>query len=366
MEQATSPTVLIHLPRGPFLHDEEDDVSTVSILQSTLTCPIVQINYRLSREQQFPTPVHDVLAGYDWILENLLSKRAITRAGRSEHVGKIAVCGELIGGGLATALALTECRIGEPGIVAAAVNNPLVDWVSLEEPATRSVKRSRRNSSPAVPGLAPGMDEVLSSRTQLFKRPGDYFDPFASPILFFRSAGVEVPPEPVAVPGDDMEYLSILEREDFLLQEGSREHPGASLGSEISDDKVAKVQRKSSRRFPSKALRLRLPSFHISTGLASPLKTQTSEFTTLIRQSLARQSKHAMSNTHEFGLKVLLDEEEDGEMDHEQLLARNLQRAEAEEKARFETYDGLGLWDGSTDGRARVLGVAEWLRGIIR
>lgn len=210
------------------------------------------------------------------------------------------------------------------------------------------------------------MNDVLSLRAQLFKRPADYFDPFASPTLFFRAAGVEVPAGRTFVPADDMEHLSILEHEDFLREEGIAGRFAASLEFDQSNGGAEKPQRKASKRFPSKTLGLRLPSFRVSTGLASPLGIQATEFTTLLRQSIIRQSKHAASNAHEFGRKVLLDDEEDDGIDAEQLYTRDLERAEANEKAQKPTYEGLGLWDSSPDGKARVLGAAEWLKRVVQ
>ena len=125
-------TVLIYLPRGPLLHDSIHSASTVSLLNRALPYPVVQLNYRCGRNNQYPGPIHDVLAGYDWIKTHLLPQRHVARAGRSERVGQVAVCGELIGGGLATMLAVTECQIGRPGIRAAAVNNPVLDWVDID------------------------------------------------------------------------------------------------------------------------------------------------------------------------------------------------------------------------------------------
>lgn len=94
------------------------------MLRETAAATIARINYRASSEFQFPTPFHDVLFGWDWIRENLL----LDKFDRS-YLARLGVCGELIGGSLATMLALTECRIGESRIAAAAVNNPIADWV---------------------------------------------------------------------------------------------------------------------------------------------------------------------------------------------------------------------------------------------
>ena len=345
------------------MESKEHDVSTVTTLKANLDCPIVQINYRLGREQQFPLPIHDVLAGYDWIQNHMLPKRAITRAGRSEHVGKVAVCGELIGGGLATALALTECRVGQPGIMAAAVNNPLVDWASVKESTSKTGKLYSKAPAKEADEIKLGVREILNLRKTVFKKPDQYFDPFASPILFFRSAGVEVPQPALNELLDDMEQLTMLEREQAHPGEHSTSDTpvGNCMRQDGSDDQAEESKRKASRRFPSKALGLRLPPFHISAGVSSPIREQANELTHMLRQSFARQSKYAASESNAFGRKVLLNEEKD-EMDDDQQLVRKLQMAEAEKKATLNICNGVGLWDESAAGLQSIADVAMWLK----
>ncbi|KAF2485477.1 hypothetical protein BDY17DRAFT_293687 [Neohortaea acidophila] len=342
-DQNRSTTALLYLPRGPLQHSAEHDASNIDIMRSVLPCPIVQVNYRLSRTERYPTPIHDVLSGYDWVRENLLPKRSIGRAGRSEHIGRLAICGELIGGGLASMLSLTECRVGEPGIVAAAINNPLVDWISLTIPSG-GLKSTKRNKPAEDDALQPDLKALSTLRAQLFHRPYDYFDSFASPILYFRSPGAEVPPAP-ALPLDEMDHLSLLERQELLQDE------------DMGDIPESPPQRKVSKRFPSKALRLRLPSFHISAGTSSPTRWQTEEFTTLLRKSVARQSKE-WSESADFGRKVLYDEDE-GDLKDGQL--RDVE-ADVDKKVRMDLCAGGSEWDDSDAGRKRVRQAAEWLR----
>ena len=329
-------------------------------MRANLACPIVKINYRLDNDHKYPTPVHDVLSGYDWIVENLFPKRAITRTGRSESVGRVAVCGELIGGGLATAVALTECRIGQPGVVAAAVNNPIVDWFALDEGTDAGAPKSH-HPSPENKNNELESRTLSRLRTQIFTKPEKYFDPFASPILFFRSPGIEVPPAPEAISVDDLEQLSMHEREDYSRRELAINAREFYLEPpKVGEDGTLK-KRKASRRFPGKALGLRLPQFYISTGMTSPLRDQVSELTHLLRQSFVRQSKYAAPGASDFGHKVLLEGEED-ELDEDQKAALELQIAEAAKKAHFKINDGLGLWNDTLGGKARVLEVAKWFK----
>jgi acetyl esterase/lipase len=89
---------------------------------------VARINYRASSTHKYPTPIHDVLAGYDWIRDHLLRDEF-----QRPYLARMGVCGELVGGSLATMLALTECHLGQSRIGAAAVNSPVVDWVFPDE-----------------------------------------------------------------------------------------------------------------------------------------------------------------------------------------------------------------------------------------
>lgn len=310
------------MPRGPILHSEADDASNIAILRSTLSCHIVKINYRWAADNPFPSPIHDVSAGYDWIVENLLPKRAITRAGRTERAGRIAVCGELIGGQLATSLALTECKVGEAGVSAAIVNNPLTDWTELEEDPDDSMQ-----------GLT--TKTLVKQRRALFKKNEHWFDAFASPALLFRSAGIEVPKDRSSLPFDDMNELAQLDREELFHEQlalRNMSSPGSS-SSPAGEEQERITKRKASRRFPSKALGLRLPSFRITTGEQSPLAGQAMELAHFMRQSLDRVSK-AGSHGHE---------------------------TNENQPVQYVEKPGTGLWDRTNTGRASMLESANWL-----
>ncbi|SMR51484.1 unnamed protein product [Zymoseptoria tritici ST99CH_3D1] len=324
-----SPTVAIFLPRGPLLSNPPDDASNVSILRSVLPCHVVQINYRWSAVDKFPTPIHDVMAGYDWIVSNFLPKRAFTRPGCSERAGRVIVCGELAGGQLATALALTECRLGEPGIVAANVNLPIFDWTELDELKGTTASSNGLNST-----------ALLKQRSALFRKPQDYYDSFASPGLFFRSASSQVPGRVEDSPSDEMDELASLERMDFFREQVTLENAITQPADTESDPMIVSQlvkQRKASRRFPSKALKLRLPQFRISTGTESPLLDQSMELAHVLRQSFERQAKS-------------------GELSHEDTAGRHAQYVEK---------PGLGLWDSSNSGRASILESAKWMAGTL-
>jgi len=280
-------------------------------------------------------------------MRNLLPKRSIHRPGRPEHVGKLAVCGELVGGALATMLAVTECHAGQPGVAAAAVSCPIVDWVDLPD---QNVTAGTKSDS-----VADLPDRMISQRNMLFAKPEHYFDPFASPLLFFRSPGVDVPPAPRELPISDLDQLSLWEREEYFREQAAlrpSEPDKLGLGPSLDLDKV---KRKASRRYPPLSSRLLLPPFNISAGADSILGNQATSLTKVLRQSFIRQSLGS-----NFGRKELT-EDELATADEDELTDKRLMNAQAAEKAQLKLHDGLGLWDDSHAGQARVAEVARWL-----
>lgn len=258
---------------------------------------LVRVNYRWDGQHRFPTAVHDTLVAYDWVLDNLVATPSDVEAdevprGRPTrfHIG---VCGELVGGGLATMLALTECHAGRPSIAAAAVNNPMLDWTfGLDEPTptdkTTAVsqggqpkKRSPRTKAQRSSWSRSTANSILSAeglsytRDNLFRKPGSYFDPFASPLLFFRTAGVDLPTDE---DDDESSFLDLVEHE-------------AATSPSPSADPAVKAPRPprratAHRRYPPPGMGLRLPHMRISVGRENILHDQGSELASLMRRSI--------------------------------------------------------------------------------
>lgn len=249
----TNPKVILYLPRGPifqdrsvagvkdsrtldyFTHDDNlivpsgsirDALSTPQELLAAITeANIVTINYRIgytetstraadandSRSSPFyryPTPVHDTLTGFEWVLQALRPEQLF-------------VFGSNIGGSLAIMLALTESN----HVHAVAAHEPVCDWTGLDDycainTETVSVSKipqeDKQEESVEVEGndvirlsaqlvstkqksrhrkrVAPhDLVPLLKTREYLFDAPSGYFDSFASPMLFLRSAGKDVP-----------------------------------------------------------------------------------------------------------------------------------------------------------------------------
>ena len=141
-------------------------------------------------------PVHDVLAGHDWVQKHLARTSInLNQAYPSLEAANIGVCGELVGGSLASMLALTEGRSANGGIEAAAVGNPIVDWTSLSAADNDDVSQTSNSAENPIsmganheaPLLPFGKDRqsltydtLLHLRSKLFAHAEKYFDPFAS------------------------------------------------------------------------------------------------------------------------------------------------------------------------------------------
>lgn len=224
------------------------------------------MNYRLSKAFRYPLPIHDILAGYDWILSNLIQ----SESGEHATTGKIAVCGEFIGGSLAASLALTECHTHGSGVRGLIMGNPISDWTSMPAVPTNTQETSktpgkRRKKalssweafahSPELPASA-----LLRARNQLFPVAEDYFDVFASPMLFFRTPPVDVPPE-----------IDALD-EIFLPPEIAARQPTK--------------KRKAHRRYPPSDAELTLPRTKVMVGEKCLLKDQGIELAEGIARSV--------------------------------------------------------------------------------
>lgn len=222
-----------------------DSTSTTSSQESVarLTIPknlalaagavVVQINYRALT---YPQPIHDVLAGWDWICANL-SKLQEGRRGEKEGLAEseaksrsiseanalpmgVGVYGELVGGSLAIMLGLTECDPGttdsasanrfaraqayswsspqardqleikgKPYIKAVVTHNAIVDWVFDPRDDATTISNST-STNPTISNLHDLRESMFRAQTH----PSTYFDPFASPIHFLRKPSAAQPP----------------------------------------------------------------------------------------------------------------------------------------------------------------------------
>ena len=387
----SSAPILLYLPPGPVVEKSlEDEERVIAMLQDSSAATVVRINYRASSLHQYPTPCHDVLLGYDWVCEHLL----IDEFSRP-YLARLGVCGELVGGSLATMLALTECRLGESRIGAAAVNNPIVDWVfpdelaviqpgDLPEPqygdetqlpadedlagslaireAVENLQTERKRPKKRSPKTPPPTswqanrdNTIIPARTLseqrdvLFKKPQDYFDRFASPIHFFRSphAQLTFPPQddifaslqPDIQPLDPEIQMALNHYATF--EEAVKAPPAIPTLSRC---------RAYARNYPpGGTMPLSLPVWNITTGLQSPLSDTTHELARMLQRSIARQILKSHS-----GRSRWLDAAE--KRQYEDI---------AKGRVEVDSYEGIGLWTQShadVDQNPQLQEIGIWMK----
>lgn len=179
-------------------------------------------------------------------------------------------------------LALTECHTTKQGITAAGIGNPIADWTLItfegqnahsihatsSEDADLTMKRMNASTtSPTFDGI-PTHESLLSLRDSIFPKAGKYFDPFASPSLFFRTPTFDLPPYSPTLP-----------------------YEASTPKSQESEDDIAPTlvrKRRSHRKYPPISSELRLPNMRveIGNGNGNVLKKQGLEFVELMRRSV--------------------------------------------------------------------------------
>jgi acetyl esterase/lipase len=292
-----APLTIIYLPTGPIFDFDKGaspdaESGIIAALSEASNATIVRVDYRLGDSVTYPAPVHQVLAAYDWVKGHLVaSEVSSSRHGRhKKKIAKLGVCGQLLGGSLATMLALTESRIGETRIAALAAHNPVLDWIFPEPeqvvdesdhdgefgdlvedgapPPKKTKSRGRKKkklSSWELYGSKPTLpaSSLLNLRSTIFRKPANYFDPFASPILFFRSPGADVPVDPLSLTTDD------------------------PLPAELQGRPTRR--RKVHRVFPPTGSTLKLPRTLLSFDRNSVLSDQNDEMVRLMRRAVMRK-----------------------------------------------------------------------------
>ncbi|EKG11446.1 hypothetical protein MPH_11461 [Macrophomina phaseolina MS6] len=246
-------------------------------------------------------------------------------------------------------LALTECQMGAHRIAAAAVNNPVVDWIfpsdlqqlQLEDAesenasdayavstrlADDSACKNKLKKAPAAPvsswdtyAASPALPSsaLAHARDSLFPNPDAYFDRFASPIHFFRT--------PVT------EYTVPIKTEDDRASEVPSE-----FDVNENDEPVLEKRRRSPRLYPPTGMGLKLPVLRVSVGEECVLRDQGEELVKLVQRSVVRDTRS-----------------ED----------------EADRRARLTLRPGAGLWSGpfrESDWREEIGAVGAWFGRVLR
>jgi hypothetical protein len=299
------------------------------------------------------------------VIDNVTAKeeewqRSLAEGSSSSSPRMLGVCGQLLGGSLAATLSITECEVQPPNplrcrVVAAALNNPIVDWVEPDREAVgrqvvsvsshnndasgvadedgvlkhkKQGKRKKLSSWTEFKDLDPLSEAaLLSCRNAVFEKPDRYFDPFASPIHFFRTAGINVSTDKTA------------------------------LSYDPDDLPARQLYRKASLQFPSTSSNVILPQIRLTTGKASILRSQDEEFIERIKASELRNSlRHRKISPKLF---AAMEEDQPSE-------ARKI-REEVEKKFQLNILEGSGLWGYGPEElwRSDVESTGKWLTEVL-
>lgn len=226
---------------------------------------------------------------------------------------------------MATMLALTECRnpasnADLQGISAVAVGNPILDWTGLFDStkahlglrhSSNKLVRREYNFPPSHNNQMMTISGLLNVRSVFFRKAETYFDPFASPLLFFRSPSMDIPNE-----------YSVASTN---VSSNNPEVEGGSL------EHVKK--RRSHRRYPPTGIDLVLPYMRVEVGKDCVLKEQGIELIELVRKSFKRT-------------------DDEMHIPGSSMIERSFEVIENE---------GLGLWD-----KEHMLEIGQWFGDVLR
>lgn len=161
-------------------------------------------------------------------------------------------------------LALTE-----QGVNAAAIGNPIVDWTALFTPDTDKASVlsegpvHNSQNDPLVDPAPTILKSLLTMREKLFTKAEKYHDPFASPLLFFRTPSSDLPTE------------------------FGRLHLESDLDTGHQTTEAVK-KRRSLRKYPPRGSNLVLPHMRVDIGKENVLRDQGIELIDLMRRSHTR------------------------------------------------------------------------------
>lgn len=142
----------------------------------------------------WPTPIHDTLFAYEFLIEHLSPPPDDTTGTRLQR-RPIYVYGSYLGASLATSLALTESHTHQPMAIRGLLAfNGIFNWTTLlpDHPNNKVMLDELLD----VDNLDDNDKDLRFMKKLMpshFDQPANLFDPFASPVLFFHTAGMLVP-----------------------------------------------------------------------------------------------------------------------------------------------------------------------------
>ncbi|KAG9235786.1 hypothetical protein BJ875DRAFT_494718 [Amylocarpus encephaloides] len=254
----------------------------------------------------FPTPLHDTLHAFNYLTKSLLPSLCPLEAPpksptkspfspRSRYYNPptpapsliqrpLIIYGSYLGATLATSLALTESLLSKhlpyyiAGLIAA---DGIYDWTHISASPPPPPLDTPSNI-PQPTNTLWDISQLYNIRTHLFTSPASTFDAFASPILFFRTAGLHVPP---TWPTTTKDVEKVQEAGEVLFgdEEGLiGSNLDGPLQPEIIPGKTITTMdlappRKSHLKFQSKDSGIKIPKslFLISPSLSSQSTTQS-------------------------------------------------------------------------------------------
>jgi acetyl esterase len=176
------PTLVYYHGGGWVIGDLDSHDETCRVLASEADCMVVSVDYRLSPEHEFPTPLEDCYTAVEWVVENATPMQVDT--------DNVFVGGDSAGGNLAAAVALFARDNDGPEIAHQVLVYPVTDH-SFDTP---SYEENGEGGLLSRDDMAWFWDHYLRDGT-------DSKNPYASPLQAQSLAGL--PPATVVTCGLD-------------------------------------------------------------------------------------------------------------------------------------------------------------------
>jgi len=136
-------------------------------------CVVVDVDYRLAPEHQFPVGLEDCYASLLWLAAHATELNV--------DPARIAVGGDSAGGALAAAVCLLARDRGGPSIVAQVLEVPATDHAHIE---------TYPSAVEFATGYGLDTESLVAGRLAYFAQPEDAVSPYASPMLAEDLAGL--------------------------------------------------------------------------------------------------------------------------------------------------------------------------------
>lgn len=201
--QSYLPRFLQRYPSATIHYRWPERGRTISDHEST-SAPGDDEQHGSNRPLHWPTPIHDTLAAFDFLTRTLTPPPSTgTYEDFRPQRRDVYVYGSYLGASLAASLSLTESHAHKPMAVRGLLAlNGIYNWTTFLPDHSVNTTRLKMQRDLGLDlsvleqrdhsGQDLGMLKALLPR--LFRQPDNLFDPFASPVLFFHSPGMMVPP----------------------------------------------------------------------------------------------------------------------------------------------------------------------------